>query len=120
VSASAWNNGITARVAVPPDWAGGQITLANNGSIGAAFYQPRSFTASRDVTVLEPKVSLSAAAALFVCTVLRKESERFNYARKWTAGRMRESAIRLPAKASQPDVQVMEQFMKGLPLGWAL
>jgi hypothetical protein len=120
VSASAWNNGITAKVAVPPNWSGGQITVANNGSIGAAFYQPRSFTASRDVTVLQPKMPLSAAAALFICTLLRKESKRFNYARKWTSGRMRESTVRLPARASEPDIQTMEQFMKNLHLGWAL
>ncbi|HZZ16114.1 MAG TPA: restriction endonuclease subunit S [Candidatus Sulfotelmatobacter sp.] len=120
VSASAWNNGVTAEVAVRPDWNGGQITIANNGSIGAAFYQPRPFTASRDVTVLEPRVSLSAAAALFVCTVLRKESARFNYARKWNYGRMKDSVIRLPAKESEPDVLAMEQFMRNLHLGWAL
>ncbi len=120
ISASAWNNGITAMVAVPPEWKGGQITIANNGSIGAAFYQPRPFTASRDVTILEPLTPLSAAAALFICTVLRRESARFNYARKWTAGRMRESFIKLPTYAGQPDFGVMENFMRGLPLGWAV
>lgn len=120
VSASAWNNGITANVAAPPDWQGGQITIANNGSIGAAFYQPRPFTASRDVTVLQPKAALTAAAALFICTVLRKESERFNYARKWTASRMRNSVIRLPATNGNLDLRAMERFMRDLPLGWAL
>lgn len=39
VSASDWNNGITDFVGVPPTWSGGQISLATNGSIGAAFYQ---------------------------------------------------------------------------------
>jgi hypothetical protein len=120
VTASAWNNGITAEVGVSPDWGGGQITVANNGSIGAAFYQPRPFAASRDVTVLAPQIPLSAAAALFVCTVLRKESERFNYARKWTASRMRETKICLPATGGKPDIQAMESLMKNLPLGWAL
>lgn len=121
VTASAWNNGISATVAAPPDWQGGEITVANNGSIGAAFYQPRPFTASRDVTVFTPLFPLTPASALFICTVLRKESARFNYARKWNAGRMRESTIRLPAKsAKEPDAQAMEALMKSLPLGWAL
>ncbi|MGH8490613.1 MAG: restriction endonuclease subunit S [Gammaproteobacteria bacterium] len=120
VTASAWNNGISAKVEVPPDWSGGQITVANNGSVGAAFYQPRPFTASRDVTILDPQIPLSTAAALFVCTMLRKESARFNYARKWTTGRMRECTIRLPAKAGKPDVGAMEALIKSLPLGWAL
>lgn len=120
VSASEWNNGITAWVAAEPHWKGGQITVANNGSIGAAFYQARPFTASRDVTILQSRVHLDAAAALFVCAVLRKESERFNYARKWTLGRMRETTIKLPAKNESPDFAAMAAMMKSLPLGWFL
>lgn len=120
VTASAWNNGISARVAVDPDWAGGQITVANNGSVGAAFYQPQPFTASRDVTILEPLFALSPASALFICAVLRKESDRYNYARKWTSGRMRETELRLPAANGAPDTASMEAFMRRLPLGWAL
>jgi hypothetical protein len=63
---------------------------------------------------------LTPAATLFICTILRLESARFNYARKWNAGRMRESEIRLPAKAGQPDLGAMEQYVRGLPLGWFL
>lgn len=121
VTASAWNNGVSARVSLPADWPGGQITVANNGSVGAAFYQARPFCASRDVTVLSPKAPLSVSAALFICTILRSESARFNYARKWTIGRMRESEIRLPdGKNGEPDFQAMERFMSTLRLGWAL
>ena len=118
VTASAQNNGISAMVAVKSDWPGGQITVPNNGSIGAAFYQPRAFTASRDVTILVPKTQLSPAAALFVCTVLRKESaQRYNYARKWTTGRMRDSLIRLPASEDgTPDVASMDALVTALPL----
>ncbi|TIU28804.1 MAG: restriction endonuclease subunit S, partial [Mesorhizobium sp.] len=107
ITASAWNNGVTAYIADEPDWNGGQITLANNGSIGAAFFQPRPFSASRDVTILQPKFPLSPASALFICTILRKESDRFNYARKWNAGRMRESKIRLPSHGGSPDTKAM-------------
>jgi Type I restriction modification DNA specificity domain len=120
VTASAWNNGISAHIADEGDWPGGQITVANNGSIGAAFYQPRPFSASRDVTVLDPKFPLTKAAALFVCTVLGKESALFNYARKWTVGRMRETKIRLPASQGSPDVKAMEELIRNVPLGWTL
>jgi hypothetical protein len=120
VTASAWNNGITAHIDGAPDWPGRQITVANNGSIGAAFYQPGPFSASRDVTILDPKFLLPAPAALFVCTILRKESSRFNYARKWTTSRMRESKIRLPAHSGSPDVQAMENLIRAVPLGWTL
>jgi hypothetical protein len=120
VSASAWRNGVTGDVEVPADWSGGQITVANNGSIGAAFYQASPFAASRDVTVLDPKSPLTAASALFICTILRREGARYNYARKWTMGRMREAEIRLPAKEGAPDSAAMERFMHSLRLGWAL
>lgn len=124
VSASAVNNGISAMVDVTPDWDGGLITLANNGSVGAAFYQPRAFAATRDVTVLVPKdtigPTLSAAEALFICTMLRKESMRFSYARKWTASRMAQSRILLPVKDGKPDRDEMRKIMLGLRLGWVL
>ena len=120
VSASDAKNGVSAMVDVAPEWTGGQITLANNGSIGAAFYQRRPFVASRDVSVLVPKSEMSDAAALFVCTVLRIESFRFNYARKWTVGRMRESKIRLPAINGSPDLDAMEAIVRGTKVGWAI
>src|SRR5680860_1018525 len=62
VTASDTDNGITKWVALEPDWPGGQITVPNNGSIGAAFYQGWPFTASRDVTVLDPKFPMTPAA----------------------------------------------------------
>lgn len=117
VTASDVNNGITEWVDMPADYPGGQITVANNGSVGAAFYQPRPFTASRDVTILEPKMPMSPAAALFVCTVIRLEAFRFNYARKWNTGRMRRSTIRLPTKAAAPDLAKMEKYMHNIRLG---
>lgn len=120
VTASDWNNGISDYIDIPPDWAGGQITVPNNGSIGAAFYQPRPFSASRDVTVLNPKVPISAAAALFICAIIRKEGARYNYARKWTAGRMRQTVLRLPATNGNPDYGRMEELISALPLGWAV
>lgn len=118
VTASNWHNGITAYIADGPNWDGGQITVANNGSVGAAFYQPRPFSASRDVTVLNPQTPISSAAALFICAVIRKESEMFNYARKWNLTRMREATIRLPALNGTPDFQAMETLIRTLPLGW--
>ena len=120
ITASAWNNGVSASVTAQADWQGGQITVANNGSIGAAFYQPQPFTASRDVTVLVPNEPLAPAQALFICAVLRKESQRFNYARKWNTGRMKDSTIRLPVKYGKPDLAAMASFMRTLPLGWVL
>ncbi|PKA44504.1 hypothetical protein CWR43_06200 [Rhizobium sullae] len=120
VTASDWNNGISDYIDSIPDWEGGQITVPNNGSIGAAFYQPRPFSASRDVTILDPLKPISPAAALFICTVIRKEANRYNYARKWTIGRMRETILKLPSSGGKPDFMKMEKLVLALPLGWSL
>lgn len=121
VTASMRNNGITAMVDLKPDWGGGQITVANNGiGVGTAFYQARAFSASHDVTVLDPKIPLTRATALFICAMIRKESIRFNYARKWTTGRMKTSTVRLPSKGGKADLKAMKQIMGGVRLGWLL
>ncbi len=60
---------------------------------------------------------MSAAAGLFVCTLIRSEQYRYNYARKWVLSRMRESAIRLPVdEAGKPDWPAIEQAMRSIPL----
>jgi hypothetical protein len=120
VTASRVNNGITALVDREPQWNGGQITVASNGSVGAAFYQALPFCASSDVMVLTPKHPLSSASAMFICALLRRESIMFNYARKWTMGRMQKSTIKLPVLDGNPDYAKMESIIRSLPLGWAV
>lgn len=121
VSASATDNGVSGMVDLVADWPGGQITVASNGSVGEAFYQPAPFIASGDVTVLDPKESLTPAAALFVCSVIRGEKYRWNYGRKWVTSRMRESEIRLPTTdAGAPDWEFMTSYIGALPLAKAV
>lgn len=116
VSASGRNNGVTKRVAVEPTFPAGWITVCSNGSVGEAFVQPEGFVATADVTVLEPKRSMSLGAKLFLCVLIRQEKYRFNYGRKWPAGRMGGSQIRVPALPSgEPDLDVMQRFSEALP-----
>lgn len=116
VSGSAENNGITGYVDVKPEFEAGCITVASNGSIGESFYQPDPFTASADVTVLRPKFSMSPLCGLFVCAVMRHESFRYNYARKWTTGRMLETRIPFPLSGSgEPDTAEVEAAIRMSP-----
>jgi|SRR5579859_184228 len=116
VSASAVNNGVSAWISLDPDFPGGQITISSNGSVAEAFFQPIPFIASGDVTVLQPKIPISDAAAMFVCTVIYADKYRWNYGRKWTTGRIRESSIPLPATASGvPDWELMAGYILQLP-----
>jgi len=111
VSGSAENNGISAYVDVEPEFSGGCITVASNGSVGEAFFQPDPFTASTDVLVLEPKFKMTVASALTLCTILRLEGKHYNYARKWTQDRMADTNLLLPTNQDGSfDFETLEQL----------
>lgn len=121
VSASASNNGISAMIDSEADYPGGQITVASNGSVGEAFYQPYPFIASGDVSVLLSKRPLTSEASLFVCSVISAEKYRWNYGRKWSVTRLRASTFKLPATDSgEPDWDGMADYIRSFPLAAAL
>lgn len=98
------------------------ITIANNGSVGATFYQEKKYAATSDVSIMKLKdknVKLNKYIALFLVTVISKEKYRFNYGRKWGITRMKKTAIKLPAKfindKYEPDWEYMENYIKSLP-----
>jgi hypothetical protein len=110
------NNGISALVGQKPIHDAHTITVNYNGSVGEAYYQPVAFWATDDANVLYPRFKLTPSIAMFVIAVIRHETYRFNYGRKWNKRRMEESLIKLPTAADgQPDWQFMEDYIKGLP-----
>jgi len=116
VSSSAQDNGVTRSIDLPPNFAAGTITVARNGSIGEAFFQPVPYFATDDVHVLVPRLQMTAEAALFVCTLIRREKYRFNYGRKWHLEGMRKAIIRLPVDhAGRPDWPMMTEYIRRLP-----
>lgn len=117
IGASAENNGTTFWTSLEPTEAEGAITVSNNGSVGAAFYQDRPFLASSDVSVLRLKDrALTKQIGLFIITVIGQEKTKYGYGRKWGLSRMKESFIALPATPEgQPDYDLMEQYINSLP-----
>ncbi len=111
------NNGRREFFSGPAIFEGNTITVNYNGNgVAEAFYQPVPYWACDDVNVLYPKFALNPNRALFITTVIRREKYRFNYGRKWHLERMRESTIKLPVNSDgQPDWQLMEDFISGLP-----
>lgn len=116
ISALDWNNGLRQRVASKPLHPAGVLTVNYNGNgVAEAFYQPEPFFASDDVNVLYPRSKLNIAAALFICSIIRKEKYRFSYGRKWTLERMKASVIRLPAmQDGSPDLAYMRAYIGSL------
>jgi hypothetical protein len=112
VSASGINNGVSAWIDLAPDWPSGYVTIASNGDVGSAFYQPLPFVASADVTVLKPKFDADPADLLFFCTIVRHEKYRWNYGRKWSMTRIRQTEVRMPTKDGYVDWAWIREYMR--------
>lgn len=122
VTAASVNNGITAWVAREPKHRGNTITISGDGvNVGEAFYQAEPYLANTAVNVLTPKFELNSYIAMFLCTIIRKEKFKYNYGRKWSLTRMRNSIIKLPVdEEGNPDWQFMEEYIKTLPFSDSL
>lgn len=117
ITASAENNGLSLYTGKPTTEKANTITVANDGSVGEAFYHSRAYLANSAVTVLELKNhTLTPAIAMFLITLIKKEQFKFNYGRKWGLARMANSIIKLPVKEDQtPDWELMENYINSLP-----
>ena len=117
IGASAENNGITIYSGHSPEHQGNVVTIATDGSVGEAFYQPKDFNATSNIMVLHLKGhEWNPQIGLFISTIIRKEQNKFSYGRKWGLSRMKESFISLPVTyEGQPDYDLMERYINSLP-----
>ena len=116
VSSSSLNNGID-------DFVGNELkvrkyknclSLANSGSVGSCFYEPFEFIASDHVTHLKND-NFSMYTYLFIATMARRLSEKYNFNREISDTRIRREKILLPiTDDGAPDYEYMDQFMKNL------
>lgn len=115
VTTSGINNGISYYVENPM-FDGNCITVASDGAMGASFYQANPYSASNIVSNLVPKnnTPLNEYNAQFICSLLRKQSEKYSWGGfKFSVGRVRETSLLLPTTPSgEPDWDYMEAYMK--------
>jgi len=115
VGASAKNNGVTKYVEGTPDYTGGQITVANSGSVGEAFFQNFPFFGSFHIFVLSPKdFTLTKGIALFLCTIIRQNKFKYSYGRAWSMEQMEVTEILLPELNGCVDWSFISDFMNQL------
>jgi hypothetical protein len=116
ISSTQFSNGISKYVDDVPSFPMNTITVARNGSIGSAFYQPVPFCASPDdVRIFEPKFELNKYIAIFLITIIEKEKFRYEYGRKFGTKRMNDTKVKLPTTPEgNPDWQFMESYVKSL------
>lgn len=119
VTASARNNNISAYVNLPPNHKAGCITLPYDGSIGHACYQTEDFLLGSAVYALVPHIPISREVGVFICTLLRRESFRYNYGRKWNSTRLAADRLLLPVDSNgSPHWSEMERIVStitGIP-----
>lgn len=118
ITATAKNNGFGGMVNGEPMYSGNCITIASDGSIGSTFYQGEPFSASNIVVTLEPigETMLNDYIAMFICTLIREESSKYSYGRKYSVERVRNTILRLPSTPEgTPDYEFMEEYIKSLP-----
>jgi len=113
------NNGVREKINCPQSklFLPNCITVNYNGSVGESFYQSEPFWASDDVNVLylKSKWILNKFTALFMITIIKHNKYRFDYGRKWTMEKMKESTIYLPVTSKgEPDWTYMENYIKSL------
>ena len=122
VGASCSNNGVTNYISAENFLKGNKITVARNGSVCSAFYQPSAFVVSPDdIRIFELKnFKLNKYIAFFLCCLIEKEKYRYAYGRKFGSRRMSAQQIKLPvvkiaSNKYEPDWQFMEDYIKSLP-----
>jgi hypothetical protein len=122
VGASCFNNGVTNYIRTENFLTGNKITVARNGSVCSAFYQPSAFVVSPDdIRIFELKnFKLNKYIAFFLCCLIEKEKYRYAYGRKFGSRRMSAQKIKLPVmkiapNKYEPDWQFMEDYIKSLP-----
>jgi hypothetical protein len=86
IGRSAMNNGVTARVLVPPDvqpGITGELTVALGGSVLSTFVQPEPFLTAFHVMILTPKESdMSVAERFWWAHCIAANQYRYSYGRQ--------------------------------------
>lgn len=92
---------------------GRAICITNNGSVGYAYYQAKSFTCSHDVNpIYKIGGDFNEYTGLFVATVIMHERYRWGYGRKWRPSRMVKSKIKLPIKKNSDGTPYFDDTKK--------
>jgi len=86
---------------------------------GLCFYHDYEFSTGDHIMVLEPKkgVVLNKYTAMFIKTIWRKNSYKYDYNRPAIKENIIKTSLILPSKNGKPDWEFMENFIKKLPYG---
>lgn len=115
VARTTFNNGEIKRVSTTE-----KLYPANCITIGAesarAFYQEKPFiTGNKTYRIYATEKSkLNKYIALFICTLLNKEGEKYDYVNAFVSEKIENTLIPLPTKNNEPDWDYMEKYVKDI------
>ena len=116
VSSTAMNNGIDGFISterITREFSN-CLTIANSGSVGSSFYQPSNFIASDHITHLKND-NYTMYVYLFIATMTRRMSDKYNFNREINDYRISKEKILLPTTDDGiPDYEYMEQYIKAI------
>ena len=116
ISSTAFNNGVDNFIGNKENVRkfNNNITLANSGSVGTAFYQPYEYIASDHVTALKLK-KRNKYIYLFLASVIKKVEEKYSFNREINDIRIKREKILLPIDSlGNPNWQFMESYIKSI------
>ena len=119
VTSSESFNGVKGYYKVPEEFISEDcITISANGSGGAAFYHPYSFSATQDayVCVWNKNWKQTLALCLYVCDEINRNAWRYCYYRKGSKKRLvSDTKICLPMKGEKVDTDYIRRAMNKVP-----
>lgn len=110
VSAKANNNGIIDFIGNDKLFSANKITIEKVKF--SSFYQNYEFYCSHDVSVLDNK-NIDRYTALFICTMLKKQGNKYSYGRQAQMNVVKRESVFLPVNIDEePDYEFMREYIK--------
>ncbi len=92
----------------------GNVLIIDSAVIGYCSYQEQNFSASDHVEKLTPKFKMTKNVALFLVTLINKNTFRFSYGRKANQKQIRKLSVKLPVKNNVPDWNYIDNLISKL------
>lgn len=107
------NNGVACYTSIKAEHEGNCLTIAQGGTVGSTFYQPKPFNAY-GVNVLTPKFELTENRAMYLIPVFESNKFKFNFNRELNQERLEKIAILLPEKNGDVDWEYIDNLVEEL------
>lgn len=109
ISSKSENNGIATMCNLEPQ-INKAITISTNGNNFDCYWHEYYFIPGSDVEVIKNK-NLNKYNALFICSILHKESEKYSYGKKAKNKAVENTIIKLPVdEKGKPNWRYMEEW----------